>query len=144
MNAVPPIPRDAPPTASPLAGLKSILIVDDQEDERAIQRALLEHLGYRVEEAIDGVDALEQIEHATPDLVLLDIAMPRLDGIAVYRALRESASTSEIPVLFYTASPAEEWEELMAGFEPVRVLVKPVDPHQVAEEVRRMIGPPTR
>ncbi len=121
--------------------MKSILIADDQDDERAIQRALLEHLGYTVREAVDGVDALEQVGSSVPDLVLLDIAMPRLDGLGVCRALRSDPTTANIPVLFYTASVAEEWEEEVARLGGCKVLVKPVDPHDVAQEVNSLIGP---
>lgn len=128
---------------NPSRGRKAILIVDDQEDERAIQRAMLEHLGYHVEEATDGRDALDRIQDFSPDLILLDIAMPRMDGIAVCRALRQDPETIDLPVLFYTASPSEEWEDQVAGLGAGGVLVKPVDPHQVASEVRRLIGPPT-
>lgn len=121
--------------------MKSILIADDQDDERAIQRALLEHLGYQVREAADGVDALQQVSDAPPDLVLLDIAMPRLDGLAVCRALRNDPATADIPVLFYTASVGEEWEEEVARLGRCKVLIKPVDPHDVAQEVDELIGP---
>lgn len=123
--------------------MKSILIADDQDDERAIQRALLEHLGYTVREAVDGVDALEQVGSNVPDLVLLDIAMPRLDGLGVCRALRSDPTTANIPVLFYTASVADEWEEEVARLGGCKVLVKPVDPHDVAQEVDSLIGPPS-
>lgn len=119
---------------------KTILIVDDQEDERAIQRAMLEHLGYAVLEAADGEEALELVAESPPDLTLLDIAMPRMDGIDVCRALRANPSTSDMLVIFYTASPAEEWEDQVAGLNASGVLIKPVDPHQVAAEVERLIG----
>ena len=121
--------------------MKSILIADDQDDERAIQRTLLEHLGYRVREASDGLDALRQIKAETPDLVLLDIAMPRLDGLGVCRALRDDSRTAGIPVLFYTASIAEDWEEEVAKLGGCKVLIKPVEPHDVAQEVQSLIGP---
>jgi twitching motility two-component system response regulator PilH len=121
--------------------VKSILIVDDQEDERAIQRALLEHLGYAVREAVDGIDALDLIRDQPPDLVLLDIAMPRLDGLAVCRTLRKDSRTEKLPVLFLTASPAEEWEAEVRSFAASAVLIKPVDPHDVAREVEKLIGP---
>lgn len=129
-------------TTSDRATSKSILIVDDQDDERAIQRAMLEHLGYRVEEAAGGEDALEKVLRMSPDLILLDIAMPRMDGIAVCRALRADPRTAHLHVLFYTASPAEEWEDQVAELKPSGVLIKPVDPHQVATAVHGLIGPP--
>jgi CheY-like chemotaxis protein len=121
--------------------VKSILIVDDQEDERAIQRALLEHLGYRVGEAADGVEALEHIRDAVPDLVLLDIAMPRMEGLEVCRGLRSDRRTAHIGVLFLAASAAVEWESEVKKLRAGGVLIKPVDPHDVAREVEKLIGP---
>lgn len=121
---------------------KIVLIVDDQDDERAIQRAMLEHLGYRVAEAPDGKEALDVAHRLLPDLVLLDIAMPRLDGLAVCRALRADPRTSGATVLFYTASTAGEVEERIRSAGGSGVLIKPVDPHDVAAEVQRLIGLP--
>ena len=121
---------------------KTVLIVDDQEDERAIQRAMLEHLGYRVQEASDGLAALEMARSSVPDLVLLDIAMPRMDGLTVCQHLRDDPRTASAVVLFYTASPAaEELRQRIQAVGGKGVLVKPVDPREVAREVTRLIGP---
>ncbi|HUE95169.1 MAG TPA: response regulator, partial [Longimicrobiaceae bacterium] len=79
----------------------------------------------------------------SPDLILLDIAMPKMDGIAVCRALRSDPRNADTIVLFYTASPSGEREVEMADLDASGVLVKPVDPHLVATEVRKLIGPPT-
>jgi CheY-like chemotaxis protein len=132
-GAGPPVPRLS----------KSVLIVDDQADERAIQRAMLEHLGYRVMEASDGVEALDLAWHAEPDLVLLDIAMPRMDGLEVCRALRSDPRTSAAAVLFLTASNAGEAKERVLAAGGSAVLIKPVDPHDVAQEVENLIGKPS-
>jgi CheY-like chemotaxis protein len=125
-----------------MAEAKSILVVDDQEDERAIQRDLLAHLGYRVLEASDGQAALELARAAPPDLVLLDIAMPRMDGLTVCRRLRKDPRMRTTAVLFYTASTASEVTERVRGAGGNGVLLKPLDPHTVAAEVHRLIGPP--
>jgi CheY-like chemotaxis protein len=126
----------------PNSPTKTVLIVDDQEDERAIQRAMLEHLGYRVTEAPDGVAALEAARAAIPDLVLLDIAMPRMDGLTVCRHLRDDPRTSSTVVLFYTATPAaEELRERVRRVGGAGILVKPLDPRDVAHEVSKLIGP---
>jgi CheY-like chemotaxis protein len=124
------------------AATKSILIVDDQDDEREIQRALLEHLGYRVLEAADGESALEVARRVGPDLILLDVAMPRMDGYAVCERIRADADLARIVVLFYTATPDPDVEERVRTVGASGVLIKPVDPHEVAEAVLRLIGPP--
>lgn len=121
---------------------KTILVIDDQADERAIQRAMLTHLGYEVREAPDGERGLEAAMESRPDLILLDVAMPRMDGFEVCRTLRADPRTASVPVLFFTASVAGELEARAREAGGAGVLVKPVDPRDVAEAVRRHIGPP--
>lgn len=139
--------RDADLSASPAAAGthgsrgRVVLIVDDQADERSIQRAMLEHRGYRVAEAGDGAEALRMIERLHPDLVLLDIAMPRMDGLTVCRTLKASPETSSIVILFYTASQEAEWKDEIDSAGAAGVLGKPLDPHAVADEIARLIGP---
>ncbi|MEX2582752.1 MAG: response regulator [Gemmatimonadota bacterium] len=136
------IPPSAAPPSSGRRRRKTILLVDDQPDEREIQRAMLEHLGYAVTEAEDGWAALELARRSTPDLVLLDIAMPRIDGLEVCRELRTDERTSQSRVLFYTASTADDVLERVRTAGGDGVLIKPVDPHEVAEQVRLLIGLP--
>lgn len=105
---------------------------------------MLEHLGYAVIEADDGESALETAHRLRPDLILLDIAMPRMDGLEVCRKLRQDPTTREIPILFFTASPAGEVEEKVEAAGGDGVLLKPIDPHLVAQRVATFIGPPHR
>lgn len=123
---------------------KSILLADDQKDEREIQRALLEHLGYRVEEATDGEMALEMARELSPDLILLDIAMPKVDGLEVCRTLRADPRTSSTAVLFYTASAAAENDKCVRTAGGNGILVKPVEPKDVADAIVDLIGPANR
>lgn len=119
---------------------KTVLVVDDQEDERTIQRAMLAHLGYTVVEARDGQSALRAARESHPDLVLLDVAMPHMDGFEVARALRPDPSTANTRILLFTASVIGDLEELAAGCGADGVLAKPIDPHRVGEEVAKLIG----
>ncbi len=121
---------------------KTVLLIDDQEDERTIQRAILSHRGYGVLDAADGETGLREALAHLPDLVLLDVAMPRMDGFEVCRALRADPRTAKIPVLFFTASVVGDLQAQITAAGGNGVLVKPMDPNQVAEEVRRIIGPP--
>ena len=125
------------------AAKKLILVVDDQDDEREIQRAMLEHLGYRVNDVGDGKAALAAAEADIPDLILLDVAMPKMDGLTVCRTLRENPALSETAILFYTASVNEDWEKQVTELKIGGILNKPVDPHEVAREIERLIGPPS-
>lgn len=123
-------------------GRRTILVVDDQPDERTIQRAMLTHLGYEVREAPDGAAALTVAVEAPPDLVLLDVAMPRMDGFSVCRALRADPRTAAVPVLFFTASVAGDMAQMAAAAGAQGILAKPVDPRVVAREVARVLGEP--
>ncbi len=78
---------------------RRLLVVDDSELTRDMLVSLLERLGYDVDEAVDGVDALEVIERARPDLVLTDLDMPIMDGFKLTERLRENPQTQEIPVI---------------------------------------------
>lgn len=78
---------------------RRLLVVDDSELTRDMLVSLLERLGYDVDEAVDGVDALEVIERARPDLVLTDLDMPIMDGFKLTERLKENPETQEIPVI---------------------------------------------
>jgi CheY-like chemotaxis protein len=119
---------------------KVVLLIDDQDDEREIQRALLTHHGYSVLDASDGARGLELALEQQPDLILLDVAMPRMDGFEVCRAIRADPRTDSIPVLFYTASVVGDLVSQMEEAGGSGVLVKPMDPNLVADEVRKLIG----
>lgn len=83
-----------------------ILVVDDNPDNVELARAVVESAGYTATTAADGVEALECVQKAPPDLILLDVMMPRLDGLGVLQALRTNPATSQIPVIMLTAKAA--------------------------------------
>jgi putative two-component system response regulator len=85
-----------------------ILIADDSETHRELLKRILEGEGYRIETAVDGVEALEQIERVGPDLVVLDLQMPRLDGIGVLKALRAQQRWVLLPTLLLTGQTDRE------------------------------------
>ena len=87
---------------------KKILVVDDEESLRKLTRLLLASRGYIVNEAYDGMMALASMESDKPDLVLLDIMMPGIDGFEVCRAIREVEATRHIPVIMLTAKKSSE------------------------------------
>lgn len=122
---------------------KRILVIDDQADEREIQTAMLGHLGYDVSTAEDGEIGLSMATDSPPDMILLDIAMPRLDGFEVCRRLRADPRTSSVPVVFFTASVVGDLEQRARDAGATDIMVKPVDPHEVARRVEEMVGPPT-
>ena len=87
----------------PAGGAHSLLVVDDDPQVRDMVGQLLENKPFRVKTAVDGLDALEAIEKEKPDLILLDLMMPNLDGFGLLARLREQASTATIPVIVLTA-----------------------------------------
>ena len=91
-----------------------ILVVDDIEDVRMILRIALEKTGYEVEEAVNGVRALELIRRSLPDLIISDILMPEMDGFAFCRAVKSDQQLRTIPFIFYTATFIEPKDEKLA------------------------------
>ena len=104
-----------------------ILIVDDHEDNVELLRARLEAWGYATECAVDGEEALAKIEKSPPDLVLLDVMMPKIDGIEVARRVKSNESLPFIPIIMQTALDATEnkVEGLNAGADDY--ITKPID-----------------
>jgi two-component system cell cycle response regulator len=116
-----------------------ILIADDRPSSRELLRLVLERAGYDVTEAEDGERALTQAREGNPDLILLDLQMPGLDGYGVLAALRAEARFAQVPVLALTASAMRGDREkiLEAGF--TDYLAKPAAPELVRETVARVL-----
>ena len=108
-------------------GPARILIVDDHEDNVELLRARLEAWGYKADCASDGAEALKKIEEAPPDLVLLDVMMPNIDGIEVARRVKANQNLPFIPIIMQTALDATEnkVEGLNAGADDY--ITKPID-----------------
>ncbi len=118
----------------------SILIVDDTARNVQILAAVLNKAGYKIAAASDGQKALGMIEAVGPDLVLLDIMMPGMDGFEVCRRLKASPDTTDIPVILLTARTAPE--DVTSGFEAgaVDYITKPFNKRELLARVRTHIG----
>jgi CheY-like chemotaxis protein len=116
------------------------LIAEDNAINRELLRELLQAHGFTVVEACDGKEALDMIEQTQPDILLLDISMPVLDGIGVVRTLRQNPQFATLPALAVTAYAMQGDREriLSAGFDGY--LSKPVDARSLAEELDRLWG----
>jgi diguanylate cyclase (GGDEF)-like protein len=101
--------------SAPLVKNQKILVVDDEEHIRKIIKFQLEKAGYKVETADDGVHALKAIDESPPDLVLLDLMMPNMDGYEVCRRLKSNYQTNHIPIIMVTAKA--DLENKLQGFE---------------------------
>ncbi len=117
-----------------------ILIVDDNLASRELLLAVLKHFSYDVLEACNGKEALEMIAQIQPDLVLLDIEMPVLDGISVIRRLRQDPQFNSLPVLAVTADAMHGTRDrvLKEGFSGY--VTKPIDASLVRKQVKDILG----
>ncbi|MGH7726550.1 MAG: winged helix-turn-helix domain-containing protein [Candidatus Eiseniibacteriota bacterium] len=123
----------------------TILIVDDEREIRELLRYNLERQGYHVLTAQNGEEALSRIFSTRPDVVLLDLLLPGLNGLEVLREVRAEPSTKDLPVLLLTARGAEM--DKLLGFERGAddYVTKPFSPREViarVEAVLRRVGPP--
>jgi DNA-binding response OmpR family regulator len=118
---------------------KKILIVDDESDILDLLEYNLEKEGYEVIKAMDGEEAIKRAEKEKPDLILLDIMMPKLDGIETCRRIREIPDLQQVYVVFLTAR-SEEYSEL-AGFEAGAddYIPKPIKPRVLMSRIRAIM-----
>jgi DNA-binding response OmpR family regulator len=116
--------------------VRRVVVADDDPDIVDILTFNLTTAGYEVTTAADGVDALELVRAAPPDLVVLDIMMPRMDGLEALAALKADEATKEIPVVMLTAktSDTDQWAGWEAGAD--YYITKPFD----LDELLRFIG----
>lgn len=117
--------------------MNRVLVAEDNAVNRELMREMLEVFGCEVVEASDGPEALTRMSEAEPDLILLDINMPKLNGFAVLRRIRENPRFSARPVLAVTAYAMKEDREkvLEAGFDGY--LAKPVNSTLLLAELKR-------
>ncbi len=120
--------------------MKTILIADDSPKGREFLRTVLSHAGYHVVEAANGAEAVRLAGECHPDLVVLDVQMPEMDGYAAAAELRRKPEFADVPMIALTAFAMEGDREraLAAGF--TNYLTKPIRMKELREEVGRLIG----
>lgn len=96
---------------------RTILVVDDFDDTRLLLRTWLERRGFRVVEAENGIQAINQAESEAPDLIIMDMQMPQLDGLSATRRIRKLESMNSVPIVAVSAYGADQFREqaLAAG-----------------------------
>lgn len=105
---------------------RKILVVEDYEDTRSFMKFLIESYGYQVIEAGDGLEAIESFKHHFPDLILMDISMPKMDGLTATKTIRKFDGASQIPIIAVTAYGKQFYERAIeAGCNTL--IDKPVD-----------------
>jgi two-component system, cell cycle response regulator DivK len=119
---------------------KTVLLVEDNEDNLIIYTTILRFGGYRVVEARDGRAALESARTVVPDLILMDVSIPYVDGLEVTRRLKADPETRRIPIIALTAHalPSDRDRALEAGCDGY--ISKPAEPRAILAAVRRKLG----
>ena len=121
----------------PLAPL--VLLVDDYADAREMYGFYLTRRGYRVEEAADGHEALGKALGLTPDIILMDLSLPGIDGWELARMLKNDARTSAIPIVALTAHALNGEQERALGAGCDAFVTKPCLPQTLATELERVL-----
>ena len=123
--------------------MKNVLVADDKATGRELIRTVLEQCGYSVFEASDGKEAVSKAREHLPDLIILDLHMPVLDGFGAFRELRADERFAATPIVALTASAMQGDREraLSAGF--TSYLAKPISLNALRGEVERLLGEET-
>jgi CheY-like chemotaxis protein len=119
--------------------MPKILVADDERDIRELIGFTLRFAGFEVVLVANGIEAIEQAPLEQPDLILLDVRMPRVTGYDVCRLLKEDPATSAIPIVFLSAKGQEG--EIQEGLDSgaVEYIVKPFTPDDLTEQVREVL-----
>ena len=116
-----------------------VLLVEDTEDNRQMMRRLLEMSGYRVVEAINGVEAVKLASEEKPGIILMDLSLPLIDGLTATRRIRSLPGLSKVPIVAVSAHDTADFhsEALAAGCNAY--VTKPIDYPELEEVVNRLL-----
>jgi two-component system response regulator MprA len=118
----------------------TVLVVDDEPATRDLLRLMLQTAGHTIEEASHGQEALEQVAANRPDVVLLDVMMPHMDGITACRRLRQNPATADLPIIMFSAKA--NWsaieEGLIAGAN--EYLTKPISRKDLLQTIEQVVA----
>lgn len=117
----------------------SVLVVDDEPMTRTLLHLMLAPADCEITEAEDGLDALEKIEQRLPDVIILDVMMPRMDGLTLCRQLRQNERTAHLPIILLSAKSQVEavQEGLLAGAD--KYLTKPVARRDLVNSIEELL-----
>jgi DNA-binding response OmpR family regulator len=120
---------------------KKVLLCDDEVHILRTAEIKVQRAGYDVRVASDGQQAWEMIQAEMPDILVTDVQMPRLDGLALVKRLRENPATHDLPVLMLTAKGYElSHAELAEHWQVASVLTKPFSPRELVEVIERTLA----
>jgi len=119
---------------------QKILVAEDRLYLLRLIQHQLEHEGFELIQANDGLAAVEAAVQETPDLAVLDVMMPKMDGLSALRRIRREKKTRAMPVIVLTSSPHDVLREEAKFSGADVVLTKPFSPTQLVEEIRRLLS----
>lgn len=118
-----------------------VLIVDDEPMARTLLRLMLVRAGFDVAEAKDGFDALEQVKSHPPDVMILDVMMPGMDGFSVCKTLRNDEGTALMPIIMLSAKTDLESINRGLSVGANKYLTKPISPEDLTRHVKEVLEP---
>ena len=118
----------------------NILTVDDSASIRMTTKIALTNAGYKVTEAVDGVDGLNKAKSASFDLIVTDLNMPNMNGLAMIEAFRQSPAHTGIPIIFLTTESDADMKSRAKAAGATGWITKPFDPEQLVKIARKVLG----
>ncbi len=119
---------------------KKILVVDDEIELVNVIKIRLEANGYEVISAYDGQEALEKAKKENPDLIILDLIMPKMDGYKALSMLKDDQCYAKTPIIILTGSGVKEYEKFSQGFFPEAYITKPVDSDVLLAKIKELLS----
>ena len=129
----------APDVNNPIESRRTILIVDDFDDTRLLLRTWLQRKGFRVVEADDGNHAVAAAESARPDLIIMDVEMPELDGLSATRQIRELTNSDAVPIVAVSAYGADQYRARALAAGCNEYVSTPFEPEELEQLIRSLI-----
>ena len=118
---------------------KQILVIEDQEDNRTILRDLLSNAGFEVLEAVNGIEGVEAAARELPDLILMDIQMPEMDGYEATRRIKAEPTTAAIPIIAVTSYALSGDDEKAKAVGCDGYVTKPFSPRQLLAKIKEYL-----
>lgn len=119
--------------------MPTVLYAEDDPDHRAMMRLALKNSDITLIEAVDGLEALQKIQEQSPDLILLDLFMPRLDGFAVMEAVKANSRTQHIPIVVLSAWPTGDNRKRTRLAGAADFITKPYEPIELVKRIRELV-----
>jgi len=120
--------------------VKRVLVIEDNERNMYLIAFILEKMGHRVLRAVTGEEGVERAEREVPDLVLMDVQLPGIDGLEATRQIRASAAARDVPVVAVTSYAMTGDRERLLAAGCNGYLEKPIDPDTIMAEITRFLG----